>query len=853
MLQFFSLQNQVETVRSRITLILTVVLWGLIGARAGGQERDHLENYLRSLGLQRLLIKHLENEIQAEQEPAVRMAKAKRLADLYSDQLLDTRVATGELQKWMDRARNMVAVYPALESNRLRIAMLQARFLLEETQFRDRWLKPRSNGSPQLFAPWRELQSDLQQFQEKLQDEAEELATTLQLDPANDTLARRSNQIESILLHASFLTGWTSYYCGVLQAGERLEWLRRADEYFRDFLQLEKRKSLTEFTEKWFDFDSRWQLRGVIGLGVAHRGLNHPQQSEHCFRLLRNQPLDSSTRTQVYVWDLFGRLYVGDERSVPMCVDRFKSDLRIASSDEIVFWTAALKANDQLALRSPEVARGLRREALGGLVRGMQWATIHEFITSHEVELDDDFLGNWIGGYAQMQGESEDLESAQARLERALQSVDSSIAESDVFRCRYLLGQIYYRQRAFDPASQIFQMVSVGLENVDRALAAESQWFAARSLEHSNRNSGGESGLAYLAYDRLERRFPESDFARRARFEKIRLRVAGLPGQQALDQLSSIEASDPNFGLALYEILRVQFRRWLESQQSGNQKSGMLLKDLRAAEMAVRKSDAVSTERKLKSLLLVIDALMRTQPSSQDEIIDLFSIADKFQNSIVESEAPVIAEYRAYRMRFFESIKDYDGVQKEAIWLVEKASQTPFYRSGLIQLAKLWDAKIANADDPDPANELYRLQLYRKLVADFGTGRETLLGTPNAQVALSKLGALELSSGNFENAENAFSKLLEIQPNHRFYLRQLAETKLRLNQYDAALQIWRKINRGVSPGSDAWYESKHRMITCLLESDPDAARKVFRQTVQLSPELPPKWSLLFADLEAKLQ
>ncbi len=837
-----------------LAVATVVFLWGL-PIEVQGQGGDRLELYLTSLRLDRLLVRHLENQVNRELDPERRLRKAKRLADLYADQLLDSRVTAESADRWMRKAEALVKVYPSVENPRLKIAELQSRYLVEESSFRNWWNTLPHERPEELSFRWRELQTDLAQFNAILEQRYQEFVAAVQLNNGEIALSRQLGQVENLLLHSSFLLGWSTYFRGILETEDQMDLLRAADEHFREFLQIESRKSMTEFSEQWFDFNSTWQLRGLVGLAMCQRGLKHPQQSEYCFELIRTN-YQGRDKDLCYVWDLNSRHYVGDDKSTVDFVQHFKTETDLSGPGKIGFWVAALKAGAVIESRSPEMSRILRRESLAGLTRMMQSQLIEELQKKYAFEFEDDFLGNWVRGYlllaAAAPSDKSDLEEAKASLERALQQVDTSINEADVARCRYLLAKLHYRAGMFETAAGLFQSASRSIADEDRAMAAESQWLAARSLAELGKTDERKLGLAYMAIDNLIRRFPESSLARRAEFEKLKLNMAGLPDEEAIRRLQKVTRKDPNYPLALYEIARTRFRLWLTAFQTGKAERAARLTELLEAERATRNNDAVSDEKKLKSILLAIDALLRDEPINEPKLASMLQSAAAIADSIGDRPANVFAEYRYYRMNFYQKTNQTDEAKAEARWMVQNASNTPYQRAALIYLGRVLDSECQRSADVKPELLEEALDVYRRLVAELGSTADELKNSNNARVATKKLGELESLAGNIEEADRIFSLLVETFPNHQDNIHELAKTKMRLGQYRLAWPLWRKLNAGVPPGTDIWYESKHQLITCIQDSDSESARQVLRQTIRLSPEMPSKWQLLFDQLQAKL-
>ena len=165
----------------------------------------------------------------------------------------------------------------------------------------------------------------------------------------------------------------------------------------------------------------------------------------------------------------------------------------------------------------------------------------------------------------------------------------------------------------------------------------------------------------------------------------------------------------------------------------------------------------------------------------------------------------------------------------------------------------MWDPEILSLSrQSDPATLSQSLTVFRRLVKVLGSAPGVLSESKNAQVAMRRLAELELLDGNAEAADLIFESLTEYFPQQQQYIYGRAKSATALKDYATALPLWKKLAANANAGTDLWYESKYQMIACLLPTDPRAAAQIYRQTIRLSPELPPEWRLPFLELAAKL-
>ncbi len=834
----------------------------LHGALAHDDEAERLEQYLTSLKLNRLVIEQLEFRLTNQLDREQRIRDARRLVELYADELLDSRIEIEAADRWADKATALTKIYPSLENPRLEAAILQARYLSEEKSFR-LWsnMFPRAPAEIQLNR-WLEVERQLQRFCVQLETRYRELTTAIQVHDSDTLLTQQLAQTETLLLHANFLAGWASYYCGVLDPTNRESWLLRSDEHFRDFFQLELRKPMTEFGAKWFDFKSGWQVRGLLGLAMCQQGLLHPQQSQHCFELIA-QNANEDTRQRLPGWKLNSHLYLSQYDSALKYVKEHCQENTKPSGQpaEMFFWQAVLNTSVELKNRSPDLASEFARVGLAGALRNSQTQLLESYLEKSPAELADDFLGNWVRGYLYFQQANlttvtadRTIHFAMARkaLEKAIEKFDARNSEIDLAHCRLMLAKIDFRERCFEKSADRFNQVVGSLLLADRELAAESQFLAAQSLIELSRSDNRYTTAAHASLDSLIRRFPESEFAERGEFEKLRLTLAVLPAEESIRWLQRIEPTDSNFLFSLSEIARYRFQIWQEASRGIVSNRELRLIDLNAAVAAVRAQRGIRADRQLPATLLLVNALLRTDPLPESRIREELKRATELLGHVSTTGSESEIEFHYYQMQFAERLRDFPNARMHAEWIVSNAAESRFEMSALVYLAKFWKQEMNSTDRRTELQQAAALPVYRRLVEVSGTNPEQLQRSKNAQVALSNLAELELAMNQFSASAEHFQQLLNSFPIQQTYVLGLAKSKMQLGELESAAPLWRRLSTSAQAGTDTWYEAKHELIVCLLSYDRSAAEKIHRQTLQLSPDIPEPWRTKFSDLWKKL-
>jgi tetratricopeptide (TPR) repeat protein len=98
-----------------------------------------------------------------------------------------------------------------------------------------------------------------------------------------------------------------------------------------------------------------------------------------------------------------------------------------------------------------------------------------------------------------------------------------------------------------------------------------------------------------------------------------------------------------------------------------------------------------------------------------------------------------------------------------------------------------------------------------------------------------------------------YERLLEQRPRNARFLRATALLAARSGRPEQAIACWRTLVAGLSDNTQAWYEARFNLISLLAESDPERARAVLDQHLQLNPDYGPEpWRSRFRELDRRL-
>jgi len=820
-------------------------------------ESRAVENYLKSLGLNDLVIEHLEIETAREINREARQRMASRLISEYAQRMLSSR---GDSETdWQSKAELLLKTYPELSTPTIQIAILQSKYVVAENELRKWWTSGRDENGRAMALRWHDLIRGLESLGRQLNAEYEDQMSIHQtMSDGRDSQAQRLARIEGVLFHTDYLLGWSFYYLGVLTPERRKQLMTVSDSHFRTFLQIEPNATLTEVPPGWFDFTSDLNARALVGLAMSQRGLNHPMQSHYCFELVQNHATSQQTRDLRFVWDLNSRMYLNEVSAAQELVDSLGEARNLSEPGRTAFWMATLNSGVALRSRAPVISDRLIRAGLRGLARQSDAERLRMFLKRTNIELSgQDFLTRWVSGFLELNeaatsGAPKGWGESKSKLTAALASVDDETDRNDIARCRFLLAKVQLFEGEFLVAANTFLECSESLFDVAPELSAESQWLAVRCLAALSRTHSRYLIQANRTIDRLMHQFPGSTFAKRAEFEKLRLNVTNTTPEQMIIRLARIPPEDVNYRLAATEIVKIRYTSWVAANREESSSESEAFQALLDANSLFQKLAAADAESKVKSHLLIIDAMLRTDSIDDQTIHDRLDQISVIAAKVANHRS-VYQEFRYYQFVFANRINDQDGARAEALWLAEHAQGTRFEKSAMIQLARLMDQQLTEKSNPTHDELVDAIGVYEKLVELLGTSESQLEQSPNARVAFARLAALKLKTGSSEEAMDMLISLNEIFPNHKSYLRQLATTYTQSQHYAPAIPIWQKLIRGVDSGSDVWLESKYNLAWCLFHSGlKDEARQVHEQTRRLAPELPDAWIKPFDELSTLL-
>lgn len=845
--------RRILTPAAAVMLATAICCWAStpLVARQDNGDAERVESYLEGLGLNELLVAYVEQQLEREVDGQLRKQFAAHLAELYTQQLLSPSGSESQSLKWQLKAQRLVQIYPDLDDPVLQIALLHARYQTVNNDFEAWWQARHLPAKRQkLQESFRQLIRDMLQLKRRMETQRRELAIARDVDSENRNLVEiRLARVDNVLLHSQYLIGWASYFRAIVEPENATEWLSMSESHFRGFLQIEPDKSLLEVSRQWLDFEDSWTSRGLIGLAVCKQAQRLPAISRHCFQLAATAS-DRGMEDLLDVWNLRGLVYSDQLAAAAELIDAGTAADDTSSSSS--FWVAVVKNGAAVSGQDPAIGSRMIRDGLVGLVRRRQAGLIRELIADLNIKLEShDFLTLWISGFlafddAEQHDDKNKREEAKIRLTQSLELATDQVHHADVARCEFLLASLRFRDREFAVAEPMFARVVNALKESDQSVAAQAMWLRIQSLVELCRQEPRRSSQAFAMMDQMLRMFPDSPQVDRIEFEKLKLNLQNVPDDEAIRRLERIGPDNEFRTDARYEMIQRQHRLWLDSVRRGHPDKD-LLETLVRWESEYRSDANATIPRKLKLLLLVIDARMRDTPTDTAVVKGLLDSADMLAQSHRDSQEELYLEYQYYRFLYLQQANIVDAMT-QAEWIVKNAAGTRYEQSALIFLSQQWEQQV---DDVEVDREQLSkgIEIYRRLSETAGAEPTQLKNSRNSRVAASRLAELLVQQESWIDADRLYAKLLESFPDDQNYLAASARCQTRLGRFDLAEPIWRRLAAGVEAGTDLWYESKYELAVCVARNDPPDAAKLVRQTIRLSPEMPDLWRAKFTALQ----
>ncbi len=837
-----------------ISLIVVIVFAHPVNIAAQTDRSEIMADFLDRLGLVDLQILHFERLLQQPpQDPQQQLDWARRLGDLYAGQLIDDAEDQQRSTQLLEKIRTLTQRFPEADTPALQVMLLQADYHLAES-LGVRWVNDRTQteARDQALEILQRLAPELHRLQQDLNanvDARIDAMNELTEGPDREAIKQQVQRAQAVAGRATYFAGWANYYLGLIRGGEGQASIQLARDVFRQLLDI-RGDDYQALDASWLGLESMWRCRALIGLGLCEAALCQWEHSRACFALLQNPTVPPEMQDQAAYWFLQGLL----------SGERYDEALEYARKRVAEFAPPPTPGTISFCVTLVKAGQGARKQAtnedrkelvvigLQGLARLGQQPTIERLMKQFEIPADfgNSFLLTWSAARrflaaAEKSDRPEDYRAAIQRLEAALQHPDAVRHPEQAARCRFELAWCWFQLQDYQQAAQLAQSAWAGLKPSDSQAAAQAAWLTFASHHKAAEDHPHLVARAIDVLQILRRDFPHHPDARRAEALLDRLQRRSESMEETIGRLQQIPSQDPQYLTALYDLCLLQHQLWNESP--ANERDAQAKKVISAARRYLDEAGREADEHQtVRCCLLAADAALRDSTDQHQVAAEFLDHAARLLDRLPDN-SPMVVEYHFRRMQLAAAHRQEKDRLRYAQWLVQHAAGTDYELPALVIVARAADLTVQQSSPDQRVRALQEAQqVYRRLSERLGTSIETLQTNPNARVSLSRQAEHAMQLGQFPDAVEQLEKLLDAFPDDRNYLRRAALAQWEQGDYAGSLERWRSLLAGTASGTEPWYEAKYYQILCLLETDPEMARRVFDQFRLLDPELgQPPW------------
>lgn len=860
LLQSITMRSFRFVTRSSLVAIVAIVL--APACMHASPEDDQLEAFLTRLGLVDLQTVHMEQALARETDESERLGIARRLADVYAGQLLANSENAERYDTIVQKINKLLADVPAAKTSLLEVMLLQADYYRAETLV-GKWIADRSDTTSgaearvildRIAPELNRLHTELNEKYEKLVEKTNEMEAGAALDLKEKELTR----LQAIVGRASYFAAWSNYYGGLVADSDAS--FEIALRIFRELLSVGD--TYEDVEAEYLGLESIWRARTLIGLALTEAALDHTEESDACFELLQHNSVPPQLRDQVGYWklqSLFNGQRYGDAIAfAEKQIAAFKgvSGGASATQGQVSFCVSLLQAAFAGGVIANDQSQRLASLGLGGLIKIGQRGTAKQLMAKYDINPDGDagFYLQWLHGQqlfeaAEKSKKPEDYATAAAKLTEALRDPVAKDDLGSAGQCRSQLAWCRYRQEEFDAAGREFQLAAERLIAARDERAIDSAWMSFVSFQAASKSAPRYKDAAIDMLNMIKREFPEHAYAKRADFYIGKLRQSSSPSD-TLRSLEKVTSDSPDYLSARYEIILILYQQWAKAGASDKAAIAQKLFDATDTYLGL-----AATESDKSRLVRALNQAANVALSGSKPDVSLankyLQTASAFSSSLPTSSV-VLAEHRFQAMQLAQREGDALQERLHAGWLVDNAAGSRYELAAIIVMARVMDKKVASSSSTAATDDvLEAFALYQRLVELLGDSPEAIRASKNTRVANSKLASYATQLGKHELAASCMKNLLEASdgPPSKSYLRRAGLASFAAKNYEESIGHWRTLVRGVSKGSDEWFEAKYHQLACLFQIDPDTARIVYDQFELLYPDLGPvAWRGKFADL-----
>lgn len=829
---------------------------------------DELGDYLRQLGLRRLLAEHVYQLRAAEIDVEQKKALTEQLAEIYMELLLEPG-SDDSLGSIEQASRRLISEAGSADVNSLRLTLIQSAYRRATAAAEQHRAGTTDQPTGEIVTMFRgivlELDELIDQMRRALEVMEKDLGRERGLD-ANilvDRIAREQGSYD----RARFFRAWCDYYIGWLESDPVS--IESAQRRFATLLEVSVDFPTASRASRDL-LENEYYASSVLGMALAV-ALEDGAGSEalQWLDLLDEPTTHEAIRGQVPAWKIVVLVQVGkhaaaleqlrelvdSRQDVPLLWLRLAAEVALSSD--------SARATDIVELAVTELA------SQGALDQVVQLASRHGVQQLGATGFARRYVRG-IDAYERAQQiiESGDGDLTQARnlLGTAAESLAKAVEEPDADdfsrilpSCNAMIGWCHFQRAEFRSAMEYFLEASMSR---DFKSVEDTLWMALVCLDKLAMETGQDE-LEQIRIQQVELidRFLQ-EYPASGRVPELLVRRTSISPDTTLEdaqQLLRIPVDSEAHDNAIRQALRILytihrngspqerieasqryvevFRSWLDESAGFDPADAILYRQGIEVSLSSQGSDIQLASR----LLQLLETAVEAGRLELDEVELLYRRLQLALNQQQLSRVPILLD----AIELADPAGSWSAAAHRlcyqlasTCWLMDPSQQDPDSRRACQALLTRSGRAILSGQD-DLVSALSGPYLFNCAMVLTEAELELVLATGDLTLAADTADLVDV--------------LLQQRPNDSKLIRRQAVLAGLLDRPDVALAAWRRLVAGSPSGSDEFFEAKTNLLELLADLDPGRARRVLDQHLQFHPDYAPEpWSKRLRDLDGRL-
>ena len=837
--------------------------------------QDRTADWLEAQGLDGLLSLHLEQAMaEARGNQDERRILAERLAEVYAQQLEHER-SPERRRVIVESAERLLATGDAEEADRLRLALLRARYVSASMILEND--RAALGTDLDLEGARREVSQVARELSLLQKDLARRMLRTDQLLDRATGLRARSYQkslkmMRETTVAAALLQGWSLYYDG--RAKGTREVLREAEVAFGRVLQGDEPipgPTDVSLDRQQFEFFAS----AVLGMGLVSAAIDDYAAADAWFTRLESPRTWRGIREALPGWRLAAAIDADD----PEAALQVLRAIRNSNAVEASWFRVAAVGGLRMGTSGSFGWKKLATTALAALAQRGELAQVVNLAEQFGVDAmgKDGFAFRYVRGVrlyrdaVKVRNNATGSRNARMLFEHAATELLAAVEEDDagafegaVAASLALAGWSLIETEAYMDAARVFSEAAE-LGGTGRA---DAEWGAIVALDHLVAEGGSSADRARNERNVLIEGFIDRFPADERLPSLVVRRIAGndAPTLSDIETLRAVPREHTSWELARRRAAQALYRRFRGAKAGTRGIDGHAFLDV-ANELLTRDTATDSMFADINGLdgLLLRQAI---EVATNPEVADLEGAAKWIVVLEFAAERGAFGDQLgmwnelAYR-RLALAIAAGDLTRAEALLGVmpaepEAAGAKRWTELAAWRLHRIAASHLRNAaPTADVAKAVIGsgefLLASKETLADAVKDERMLVVA--ASVASARH-ALFLAAGDRDQGMRAlelYEAVLQERRRDGSILQAAAELARGLTLNERSLAYWRRISNGANRGDERWWAARTNIVEILEATDPDHASKVLDQHKQLYPEFgPAPWGRRIRDVAERL-